>query len=263
MNLLTFYNINPNETKILKGDGKLAVVSSNQKILILFNPSFTGTERDEIETVIQVSEFLANLPSRELKDIAWTDDLKEEWDCQNWYSERIGRFFLLINLMTSTDAIKQPKNKLTRELCILAAYRFRSLWELIKESLPLKEAVDKFCKILEEERNQAYEHFLISDFYQSINNEVKTVWENNFNLGNLNPYGSQELNNFLSSLSPKIKENRVIKMHLSAYDNYSRELSHLHAELLGKRTKEGRIAKSFQWKNGYRFTLGKDNKPTK
>lgn len=263
MNLLAFYNINSEESTLLKEDGNIAVVRSNKKINILFNPSFLGTDRDEIEAVVQVSEFLSSLPSRELKDMAWTDDLKEEWDYQNWYSHRIGYFFLLISLALNTDVAKDPKNKLTRELCILAAYRLRSLWELLKESLPLKEAIDKFCKILEEERNQAYESFFTSDFHQSINNDVKAIWKNNFELGNLNPYESQELRNFLLNLSPKIEENRVIKMHLSAYDSYTRELSHLHTEALGKRTKKGRIARSYQWKNGYRFTLGKDNKPTK
>jgi len=248
-----------------------------------------GGDRERVFQIIKALEKasqITTLPSEELKSIAYTPDLEDEWKWQRFWSLLLAKCFLFLLLKETTGILEKEKRELpiTRwdaKLIEQSAYRYEALYRLIKKGFKyLKESSsnnlanksywDIFMEICREEIDFHFE-IRTSDFKQFLVDTWIPCWEKlaeqKIERKNLAPlletqklFHSQRLLTTLEIFIKKAKRDESLRARLTTYFNDCIELADLFTESFRARGSSGKIHKSEQWKDGKRSVF-QNNRP--
>lgn len=253
--------------------------TSSLSIMVSFIRSGGDRERafKTLDLLSKASQ-IAILPSEDLKSIAYTPDLVEEWNYQRFWSLLLAKCFLFSLLGTTGELLEQEERELTKnqwdaKLIEQSAYRYEALYRLIKKGFKhLKKTLyndladktywDVFLEICTEEINFHFE-VRTRDFQQFLVDTWIPYWEElaqeKINREDLTPlletqehFHSQQLLRVLAILLKKAKRDTSLRARLTTYFNECIELADLVVEALKARDSSGKIHKSEQWKLGER-----------
>lgn len=225
--------------------------------------------------ILMIAGHIADMPSKALLNIAYTNDLQNEWKYQRCINERLARCFIVSCLNLEINPLaqesRQDMSQWDKNLCIQMAYRYRALWELIQvgwpyisnkfSDLPFNTDRELFCEIVRDERDYQFE-MLTSSFLQVLTNDLKIFWDVMVNperyeqltllLNNRKIYASKWLRKISPILVENSENNTRLRGRLKAHSLECEELAQLFKEALTARNSKGKIHKSQEWRHGER-----------
>lgn len=243
----------------------------------------------KVMSALEKSSYLATLPSEDLRSIAYTPDLIDEWKWQRFWSLLLAKCFLLLRLQVTEGLLDQEKQEapITQrdaELIELSAYRYEALYRLIKKgfkylrkSLPNdlvnKTYWDLFREICREEidfhfeiRTSIFQEFLIDTWIPHWKELAAQTIRNREDLTPLletqQNFHSERLLTVLEIFVQKAKRDKILRAVLTTYFNHCINLADAITGSLGARDSSGKVHKSEQWRHGERYVLY-NNQPLK
>jgi hypothetical protein len=284
---------------IKRGYTNPLIYSSNKCKCILIMDIETGflgaiatdeTTQSKIEKTLNLANKISSLPSDELQALAYTDDLKEEFNIQRNDSAMIGKSFIFADLDIDGDPLQTEKqkgivNQWTEEIINQTAYCYRALLELltvafkdIKKAFPnisFTNSEQLLFEIVRDNRDFYFEVIASSDFAQILTEELVDFWQGTKsgksgeefkkrytakNLGSV--YRGEWLHQCLEFLQEKAKKNKMIHGRLKIYYTECDLLADAIAEACKARDSQGKIKKSIQWRLGQALIFDNRNRPT-
>jgi hypothetical protein len=249
-----------------------------------------GDRRQAFKTLDLLSKAsqITTLPSEDLKSIAYTSALVEEWNYQRFWSLLLAKCFLFSLLGVNEELLEQEvRESLIKrwdaKLIEQSAYRYEALYKLIKKGFKhLKKTLnndlvnktfwDVFLEICREEIDFHFE-VRTRDFQQFLIDTWIPYWEESanekINREDLTPlletqkhFHSQRLLEVLAILVKKAKRDTSLRARLTTYFNECIELADLVVQALKTRDSSGKVHKSEQWELGKRSDFH-NNRPLK
>jgi hypothetical protein len=249
------------------------------------------TVQDEINSIFNISDQISELPSNTLKEsLAYTDNLKEEFNRQRNESIIMGRCFIFVALYIEGDPLipeKEDKtlDSWTEEIYNQRAYYYRSLFDLIKAGFEIikkafpdmsfNKADELFIEIIRDERDSYFERIATTEFIQITTDSLADFWRGIIQresyeklekrciaqgLGSI--HKEVLLHECLDFLEEKAKKNNRIQSRLKAYYTEYNSLAQTIVEACEARNSKGKVKKSIQWRQGLAHTFDNKNRPT-
>lgn len=248
------------------------------------------TTQIKVEETLSLANKIGGLPSDELQALAYTDDLKEEFNIQRNDSAMIGKSFIFANLDIEGDPLQTERqeglvNQWTEEIINQTAYCYRALLELltvafkdIKKAFPdilFTHSEQLFFEIVRGYQDFCFENIATSDFAQILTEELVDFWQGTKSeksgnelekkcivKGLSSVYKGEWLHKCLDFLEKKAKKNKKIHGRLKIYYTECDLLADAIAEACKARNSQGKIKKSIQWRLGQALIFDNRNRPT-
>jgi hypothetical protein len=243
----------------------------------------------KITKILNLANQIADLPSDVLESIAYTDDLKEEFNRHRNDSLKISKYFILKIFKIEEieeDALDKKNSKQWAERILAqSGYRYRALFELItvgfkdiKKAFPdlrLTKPEQLVFEIIRDERDYFFEKIATSDFIQILTDTLTDFYQGVVagecyeelekrciakGLGTV--HKGEWLHKCLELLEEKAIENHKNRGRLRAYYTESDTLAETIAASCEVRDSKGKIKKSIQWRLGQALIFDNRNRPT-
>jgi len=243
----------------------------------------------KITKIVNLASKIADLPSDVLESIAYTDDLKEEFNRHRNDSLKISKYFILKILKIEEieeDALDtKNSNQWAERILAQYGYRYRALFELIrvgfkdiKKAFPdlrFTEPGQLVFEIIRDERDYYFERIATSDFIQILTDALTDFYQGFVakecyeelekrciakGLGTV--HKGEWLHKCLELLQEKAIENHKIRGRLRAYYTECDTLAETIAASCEARDSKGKIKKSIQWRLGQALIFDNRNRPT-
>jgi hypothetical protein len=210
-----------------------------------------------VATTFELAKVMASLPGDELKELAYTEDLKQEWENQRYRNSIISKAFLMVDLELTIDLIKKERSNLHHliiELYELKVHQNSTLWKLINLvfkmlkneniNFPFATPKDLYINILTARYNSNYERFLCNDYIEFLPHKLeKTDFHNEW------------LSLVFHAADILQRKSRIARFLKRNYEECFNLINEAIDELTTARTKEGKIIKPEIWQNGTRLTI--------
>lgn len=229
-------------------------VETKQPLIAFSNKEIANNH--PIADTFEVSKLMSNLPEDSLRKLAYTEDLKQEWQFQRYRSRIISYTFLMVHLDLNIDLIENERSNLHHlviEFYELLGYQYSILWKLTNlvfdsiektnNNFPFCTPKDLFIHMITSQRNSNFEELLWNDNVEYLSHELERSYF--FNEWLILVLGIAEIMQ---------EKNRVIKIVKSNYIACWNEINEAADELKNARTKKGKIVKSEIWQTGVRVT---------
>jgi hypothetical protein len=243
----------------------------------------------KIIKLLNLASQIADLPSDALESIAYTDDLKEEFNKHRNDSLKISKYFILKILKIEEieeDALDtKNSNSWAERILAQSGYRYQALFELIrvgfkdiKKAFPdwrLTKPEQLVFEIIRDERDSFFEKIATSDFIQILTDALTDFYQGVAarecyeelekkciakGLGIV--HKGEWLHKCLELLQEKARENHKIRGRLRTYYTECYTLAENIAECCEARDSKGKIKKSIQWRLGQALIFDNRNRPT-
>jgi hypothetical protein len=248
------------------------------------------TIKAKITVPLNLAQQIADLPSETLNALAYTDDLKEEFNLHRNSNIMLGRCFVFAILKVEGDPLEPEKitgdvNQWTEEILITTAYRYRALLDLInvsfkaiKKNFPdmsFNKPEQLFFEIIRDEQDSYFERIATTDFMQILTDALSDIWQG---ILAAEPWEELEkrslakglgtihkgiwLHRCLEAMEKEAKQNQKIRGRLKTYYTECENLIDAIVSACIARSSGGKIKKSIQWRLGVAHLFDKCNHPT-
>lgn len=226
------------------------------KQLVVAFDNEEALKNHSVATKFELAKVMASLPGGELKELAYTENLRQEWENQRYRNSIISRAFLMVHLELTIDLIEKERSNLHHliiELYELKAYQNSILWNLINlvfkmlkkenEDFPFATPKDLYINILTAMYNSSYERFLCNDYIEFLPHKLEK-----------NYFHNEWLSLVFHAADILQGKRRIARLLKRNYEECFNLINEAINELTTARTKEGKIIKPEIWQNGTRLT---------
>ena len=266
-------------THILKKTEDFTVILDKEKKGLEFY--FTNNTKEEFNRCIDLSEKIGFLPSEELKQLAHTQDLKNNWENERRFSRDISTRFLISVFKIDGEFVDNLiADKLSAVLVEATAGKYEALRKLLKAGFSILKKYFPTCpitpedllfQIIEEERNLPFINIITNDFVQyepsklaKIHGELskkdatvidKTIIEK-YKPSHTKKDKTVMLSTCVllcltenSDRTPKLQKSKIAHC-FNIYNESQRYLDEILAEGYSRRTNQGKAIPTVTWNNG-------------
>lgn len=223
--------------------------------LIAFSNKETANNHSVVNT-FEVGKLMSNLPEDSLKELAYTEDLRQEWQIQRCRSRIISYTFLMAHLDLNVDLIEKERSILHYLIIKFyerLGYQYSILWELTKlvfdnikrinNNFPFCTPKNLFIHMITSQRNSNFEKLLWNDNVEHLSQDLEK-----------NYFCDEWIMLVLGTAEVMQKKSRLIKFAKHDYIQCCEDIDEVIDELKNARGSQGKIIKSEIWQSGVRVT---------
>lgn len=229
-------------------------VETKQPLMALSNKE-TANNHPVVNT-FDVCKTMSNLPEDSLKELAYTEDLRQEWQIQRYRSRIISYTFLMAHLDLNFDLIERERSTLhylVIKFYERLGYQYSILWELTKlvfdsikqinNNFPFCTPKNLFIHMIASQRNSNFEKLLWNDNVEHLSQDLEKSF-----------FCDEWLMLVLGTAEVMQKKSRLIKLAKHDYIQCCEDINEVIDRLKNARGSQGKIIKSEIWQSGMRIT---------